>query len=184
MSGKMVKGRIESQKTKTLACLRVTKGAYTFNEFSFPYRFISGCIPQHFRSYPAFGSWYPRAQWKTAPTVWDLLTQPKVWDEGSDLTQSIWSREQNVSGLEVAMDYIRKRKRNFNFQQSNCFCRWELGICRFGDEMVRLGTIFIPFQTYIEGVQMREATHGLFQNSYMIQLRKARGILHILQGTQ
>lgn len=39
-------------------------------------------------------------------------------------------------------------------------------------------------QTYVERVEVREATHGLFQQSYRIQLRKARWILHILERIQ
>lgn len=39
-------------------------------------------------------------------------------------------------------------------------------------------------QTYIEWVEVWEATHGLLQQSNRIQLRKAWWILHILEKKQ
>lgn len=72
------------------------------------YRFVARCIPQYFGGYPPFSSWYSRSQREAAPTVWDLLTESKVRDESSDLTQRTGTREEDVSRLKVTVDY-RKR---------------------------------------------------------------------------
>lgn len=68
------------------------------------YRFIFRVVSQHFRSYPPFSSWYSRTQREAAPTVGNLLTEPKIRDESSDPTQCARPRKQDVSRLQVTMD--------------------------------------------------------------------------------
>lgn len=75
------------------------------------YRFVSRSIPQYFRSDPPFSSWDSWPQREAAPALWDLLTESKVRDERSDLPQRTGTRQEDVSGLQVTVDYRERRWR-------------------------------------------------------------------------
>lgn len=68
------------------------------------YRFVAWSLSQYFGSDPPVRSRDSGPQREAAPAVWDLLTESKVGDEGSDPTQRTGTGEQNVSWLQVTMD--------------------------------------------------------------------------------
>lgn len=76
-----------------------------------PYRLVARRVPQHLGGDPALRSGNSRAQGEAGAAVLDLLAEAKVGDESSDVAQRTRSRQQDVSGFEVPVDYRRPSRR-------------------------------------------------------------------------
>ena len=66
------------------------------------------CLLQHLGCDPALGARDARAQTEAVPPALQLLAQPKVRDDGSDLSTAVGDGDEDVAGLQVAMNCKRR----------------------------------------------------------------------------
>lgn len=70
-------------------------------------RVLLRCLLQHLGCDPALGARDARAQTEAVPPALQLLAQPKVRDDGSDLSTAVGDGDEDVAGLQVAMNCKR-----------------------------------------------------------------------------
>lgn len=71
-------------------------------------RVLLRCLLQHLGCDPALGARDARAQTEAVPPALQLLAQPEVRDDGSDLSTAVGDGDEDVAGLQVAMNCKRR----------------------------------------------------------------------------
>lgn len=67
-------------------------------------RVLLRCLLQHLGCDPALSARDARAQAEAVPPALQLLAQPKVRDDGSDLSVAVGDGDEDVAGLQVTMN--------------------------------------------------------------------------------
>lgn len=149
---------------------------------------------QHFGGDPALGARDAGAEAEALSSPLELLAEAEVRDDGSDLPMAIWDGDEDVTGLQVTMDWKRQRAASpaeagrgsasaLHVADPESCCLNPAASAEDGTEMGHAA--LLPARcllTDAEGVEVGQPGHGLTQQRHRVQAAAIEaGAFHVLQ---